>query len=234
MGMWDLPCPVCGANLEGPGDGSHFESKKAKAWVKRNNKKLQWLDEIVAVLSNGKSFEGHYNGYGEVISGNKEINIDGEAKDEGIVGLHTACWELLNKPSAEWMQQNSLGSGSGWQTPLEPFAPFQEQFFDWEGFILEGKDLWAAFDPRLDRRSRERIERLILEKGGPYHTTKTSRKGAKSSRRGTKTPPRQKTSTGKPTFQQLQKRCTELELRPCRGAGITRDVLEKKIREAEQ
>ena len=232
MGMWDLPCPVCGANLGGPGDGSHFESNKARTSVIRNKKKLQWLEEIIAVKPDGKVFKGYYDGYGHVISGNQEIPIDGEtiegSDEEGIVGLHTACWELLNKPPADWMQQHKFGSGSGWQHPVEPFAPFDEQFFDWEGFILEGNDLWAAFDPRLDRRSRERIEDLINRKGGPYRTSINN----KAPRRGKVAPQKRKVSTDGLTFQQLQKRCTELELRPCRGAGITRNVLEKKIRES--
>ena len=66
MGMFDMACPVCGANLLGP-NRVELENASAQKWVKTHKHDLNWLDELVAVGDDGSVVEGTYDLAGGVI-----------------------------------------------------------------------------------------------------------------------------------------------------------------------
>lgn len=158
MGMFDIECPICGANFVGPLK-SEIESGKAQAWIAKNTPALKWLDEAVIVLPSGPIF-GQYDFYGRITDGKNEYAAI-TANSEGLgYALHQACWELAGKPSFEWLKDRQLTFGA-----KPPFDEFAEQFFDWDGFIEKGVDLDAALDPRHPKGvfSKDRIMNFIKE-----------------------------------------------------------------------
>lgn len=170
MGMFDIECPVCGANFVGPLK-TELESKKAKTWVSKHKAMLTWLDEAVIVLPTDIEATGHmfgeYDSYGRITDGKREYQaITADLDGVGYV-LHQACWELAGKPSYELLDDSRIVVG-----PKEPFTKFAEQFFDWDGFIEKGVELEAALDPRHNKFSKDRIMELIKNIGGPYTVSK--------------------------------------------------------------
>lgn len=165
MGMYDLPCPVCGTNFGDP-LFTQIKNKKALNWLKAHKTQTAWLNELVAIRKNEQPFFGKCDYSGGVEGNGVTIDIDDE-RSVSAIGMHVACWELLGKPDHKWLKEYSVVSrGDNEYDPL--FVPFQDQYFDWESFVAKDKDLWAMIDPRLDtpegRRNRGRIIALIKDR----------------------------------------------------------------------
>jgi len=100
--MFDMPCPICGVNLSGPGT-IEIEHKKVNTWVKEHASELNWLDELVAVSlgqEKGYALYGSYDGYGHIEGDDQllrefktnEINIEA-ANGATAIGIKVQ-WEL--------------------------------------------------------------------------------------------------------------------------------------------
>ena len=164
MGLFDMPCPICGVNLSGPEPGA-IKNKQITNWLKQHASELKWLDELVAVPLGADVYYGRYDGYGQI----NGVNIDATL----AVGLHKACWELAGKPIFQQLQAKGIVSSSEGDY-LEQHKEYAEQFFDWEAFIADGLyhrvALWTIIDPlRTDLpdglKNRRRILDAIEAKG---------------------------------------------------------------------
>lgn len=76
MGMFSWDCPVCHHSIR----SNHS-----------TNKTSQWMAQAVAVLDNGSTLVGEYDGYGRV--GSSELDAG-----DTFALYHHACWTLAGKP----------------------------------------------------------------------------------------------------------------------------------------
>ena len=177
MGAFDIACPICGASFTAPiervynnhnnhnnnNHNNNHNNNNADTvckWISDNTASLLWLNDLVAVRKNDIPFFGKYDLYGRVECERYGVNIYCQ-KD--VIGLHLTCWKLLGEPDFNWLQKYHISNGDN--KYLSPFKGYENQFYDWESFIREGNNLWAAFDPRSDMGSKnlDRIYKLIAE-----------------------------------------------------------------------
>ena len=140
---------------------------------------LTWLGELVAIRQGLPPFYGTEDGYGNIEKGKESVDV--YRGNDNAVGLHTRCWQLLDNPDFDWLVEHRIISQEG-IAELSPFKECSEQFYDWECFINNDKDLWAALDPSRDERSMKRIQKRIadIEKKYGKASTGTSTTTAKA------------------------------------------------------
>lgn len=74
----------------------------------------EWMNEAVALTSEGSRRVGEYDGYGRVVVGEYD-GYDDDFDDESAAWVHKACWEIAGKPGYGHYGSNSEDAeDQGW------------------------------------------------------------------------------------------------------------------------